>query len=461
MKTLIFLITIISSNSHVLAGEMVLEWEHKFGSHVSAFNILQGGDDMLLTVYEGRFEIRSIADGTLKGTYEMPVEGIDIHYAQLTPDSLRVLIAYGGRSDYQTSFELIDLEKYTSIKTFEIPLEGDTITEYWNKYVNRFVDIEIDPIRPYVYFILKKALPVQSVDEEKEYYTIKVYNYETGEEIRELDSYKNDDLKFIDISHNGKYLASLNEREAQINIWDLETFSPIKSYRLFRNNPDKAWKTIVSDLRFSELKSDIIYFSGRFSKIGNPYEFENGVFEYSIERGDHINLLPSNTYVGRLIFAENEKLLFLNSGFTYLFFDFPNKNREYFSQPNNENSISSYAIYSLKYKFFIGGSGRGAVEKGIRSMRYLTETNIENQDQNDNNVYPNPTTDNVTIETICNNSEVKLEIIDINGSVIKQDLMPISNGNISISLLGLPIGTYFLKVGCGNKTYTYNVVKEG
>ena len=209
----------------------------------------------------------------------------------------------------------------------------------------------------------------------------------------------------------------------------------------------------MSDFRFSKLNSDIIYFSGRFSKIGNPHEFENGVFEYSIDRGNHLNSLPNNSYVGRLIFAENEKILFLNNGFRYLFFDFPFKNREYFSQPNNENSISSYAIYSPKYKSFIGGSGRGAVEKGIRSMKYLTETTIENQYQNEGIIYPNPTEDFLNINTELIVDEI--EIMNNEGKLM------FTTDEKLIDISQLSSGIYYLVIKSGKQTVTkqFNVVR--
>lgn len=461
MKKLIFFITILLATIPAKAGEMVLEWKHQFGSHVSAFNILPGGDDVLLTLHEGKFEIRSIADGSLKEDYELQIEGIDIHYAQITPDSSRVLIAYGGHSDFNTSFELINLEDFSSINRFEIPLEGDSTSEEGNKYVNRFTDIEIDPIRPLVYFVLKKALPVKTIDDEKEFYTIKTFNYESGEEIREIKKYKDDHMMMIDVSDDGKYLASINNKEAYINVWDLQTFNQIRSYQLFRNSPDLTWKTDVRDMKFSENRSDIIYFSGLFSRIGNPNEFENGVFEYSIERGNHINILPDNNYTGRLIFAENEKILFLNSGFTYLFFDFLNKTREYLSLPNNENSISSYAIYSQKYKSFIGASGRGAVEKEIRSIKYLTQTNVEKEDQNDKIIYPNPTTNNIKIKTSCELNRVQLVLMDVNGTLLLSETIPITQGYVSLNLSEFPSGSYFIRLFCGEELNTYTVIKEG
>ena len=60
MKTLIFLIIIIAATTLVRAGEIVPVWNHPFESTVTDFDIMPGGDDFILTTYEGRLEIRSI-----------------------------------------------------------------------------------------------------------------------------------------------------------------------------------------------------------------------------------------------------------------------------------------------------------------------------------------------------------------------------------------------------------------
>lgn len=466
MKTLIFLITIIAATSLARADEIVPMWQTEWDINPDIIhqetlgqNFLKGHDQFLFIGTDigiCTLQIRETTTGKViksEITNNVYVE----NDFEILPDSTKFILSVGGIKGISSGFEVRSLEDFSIINRFEIPLEGDTITEYWNKYVNRILDVKVDLNRPYVYFILEKALPVQSVDEEIEYYAIKVYNYETGEEVRELRTYKNDFLEFIDISHDGKYLASINEGESFLNVWELESFSLIKSYKLDRSDLDNSWRENVRDMKFSRLSSDKIYFSGSFFKIGYPEEFDTGVFEYSIERGNHIKLLPKNNYTGKLIFIDDEKNLFMNNGYSLRLFNFLTEEVELeTSFPNNNHRIVSNAIYTPKHKCFISSSnGR------IYSTQYLTISNIEVSEETNKVLYPNPATDKVTIETICNNSEVQIEIIDINGSIIKTDLIPISNGNISISLFDLPIGTYFLKIGCGNKTSTYNVVKEG
>jgi len=465
MKTLIFLITIIAATSLVRAGEIVPLWQMEWDidstvAYQSTLGqkFLKGHDEFLMIGTDigiCSMQIRETTTGKIVRT-EITNNVYEENDFEILPDSTKFILSIGGIKDFPSGFEVLSLEDFSLINRFDIPLEGDSITEFGNSYVNRIIDVNVDPLKPYVYFILEKALPLQSVDEEKEYYAIKAYNYETGEEVRELRSYKDDNMMMIDVSDDGKYLASINEREAYINIWDLETLSQIKSYQLFRNNPDLAWKTDVSDLRFSKLNSDIIYFSGRFSKIGKPDEFENGVFEYSIERGHHIKRLGENTTSGRLIFAEDEKILFLNNGFTLKFFNFVNDELELKTSQLNNHRVIPNAIYTPKHKCLIS-SDIGH----INSTQYLTITNIDEVEETEIVLYPNPTTNNIQIETSCELNEVQLELLDVNGSLLRNELITVTSGYVSFDLTTFPAGSYFILLKCNEQISTYNVIKEG
>jgi len=319
MKTLIFLITIIAATSLVRAGEIVPLWQMVWDIDSTIIyqrtlgqKFLKGHDEFLMIGTDNglcSMQIRETTSGKVVRS-EFTNNVYEENDFEVLPDSTKFILSVGGIKDFPSGFEVRSLEDFSIINKFEVPLEGDSTTEFGNNYVNRIIDVKVDPVRPFVYFILKKALPVQSLDEEKEYYAIKVYNYATGEKIRELRTYENDYLEVIDISSDGKYLASLNEGESFLNVWELESFNQIRSYELDKSNSDNSWRENFRDLKFSKLNSDKIYFSGSFSKTGNPDKFESGVFTYSIEKGSHINELPENKNTGSLIFAENEKLLF-------------------------------------------------------------------------------------------------------------------------------------------------------
>jgi hypothetical protein len=193
-----------------------------------------------------------------------------------------------------------------------------------------------------------------------------------------------------------------------------------------------------------------------FSKIENPEEFENGVFEYSIKRGNHINRLPEVGYSSILNFIEQEKILFLNIGIRLIFIDFYNKLIELSLVPELKDRVGLITSYSKKFKYFIAQS-----INEIKSFQYLTETNIENQDQNDSIIYPNPTTNNIKIETSCELNEVQIELMDINGALLISEITHITDGYITFDLSSFPSGSYFIRLNCGEEVKIYNVVKEG
>jgi len=465
MKTLIFLITIIAATSLVRAGEIVPLWQMVWDIDSTIIyqrtlgqKFLKGHDEFLMIGTDNglcSMQIRETTSGKVVRS-EFTNNVYEENDFEVLPDSTKFILSVGGIKDFPSGFEVRSLEDFSIINKFEVPLEGDSTTEFGNNYVNRIIDVKVDPVRPFVYFILKKALPVQSLDEEKEYYAIKVYNYATGEKIRELRTYENDYLEVIDISSDGKYLASLNEGESFLNVWELESFNQIRSYELDKSNSDNSWRENFRDLKFSKLNSDKIYFSGSFSKTGNPDKFESGVFTYSIEKGSHINELPENKNTGSLIFAENEKLLFINNGFTLVFINFDSKELELLTSQSDDHRIVSNAIYNPKHKCFISSNNAW-----VYSTQYLTETIVDDFGEVDKVIYPNPTTNDVQIETSCTNSEVLLELLDINGTLLRNESIAVISGYVSFDLSEFPSGSYFIRLNCGEQVNTYNIVKEG
>lgn len=459
-KLLIFLITIITVSSHLRAGEIVPVWNHPFESTVTDFDIMPGGEEFIITTYEGRLEIRSIVDGSLQREFMNPIKGIVVHNLEITPDSLNILLTVGGVGDHNAGFELRSLEDFSLIQKFELPLEGDIKNEENLNYRNQVKVTKIDPIKPYVYFILKKDINGGQFGRNYDYYSIKVYNYETMEEVIELRKYEKDYIELIDISHDGKYLASINGRESYINVWDLENFEYLKKYKLSQYELNQTWETDIKDLKFSELNNQIIYFSGMFSYKPDPSEADNGVFKYSVDDNDHQKILALNNYSGGLFFIENETILFLNSGNNLLFYILSTESIDAQIKRNTTNSIKNNSIYSSKYEMFIGSSSRGASVKDIRAIRYMTITDIENQKQNGVLIYPNPTTNNVQIETSCSFAETRIELFNINGIILKNEMIPVTDGLVTYDLSSFPSGSYFIRLNCGEEIRTYNVIKE-
>ncbi|MEL6658564.1 MAG: T9SS type A sorting domain-containing protein [Bacteroidota bacterium] len=76
----------------------------------------------------------------------------------------------------------------------------------------------------------------------------------------------------------------------------------------------------------------------------------------------------------------------------------------------------------------------------------------------DLNVYPNPAIDQVTISLPIIDDNYRLQLLDLNGSVLRQQ--SISGGNQQLDLQGLPSGTYLLSAQSGDEVYTKRIVKN-
>mgnify|MGYP001796530102 CR=1 FL=1 len=74
------------------------------------------------------------------------------------------------------------------------------------------------------------------------------------------------------------------------------------------------------------------------------------------------------------------------------------------------------------------------------------------------NAYPNPAIDQVTISLPIIDENYNLQLLDLNGSVLRQQ--SISGGNQQFDLQGLPSGTYLLSAQSGDKVYTKRILKN-
>jgi hypothetical protein len=422
---------------------------------------MPGGDDFILTTYEGRLEIRSIADGSLKREFNNPTEGIVVHNLEITPDSSRILLTVGGYGEHDAGFELRSLEDFSLINKYELPLEGEVKNEENLYYRNRIEATKINPVKPHIYFILKKDINGGQFNKNYDYYAIKVYNYETMQEVKELRTYKKDYMKVIDVSHDGKHLASLNSGEGYINIWDLNSFELVANQKLHNKTLNDNWWIEADDLEFDLSENSKVYFTGIFQDYKDPNQRQAGVYEYQINSESYKNLTPETRSDGKLIFIEKQSILFLNSVLTYYYFDFNQKSLELKTLPNKNNSLSTTSIYSSKHKLLIGASAQEVFEKDIRAIRYQTLTNIEDLDSDESIIYPNPATNSVTIEISCTLPEVRLELLDIQGSLLLEEIRTVIENSISFNLSAFPSGSYLIRINCDSHNNTYKIIKEG
>lgn len=78
----------------------------------------------------------------------------------------------------------------------------------------------------------------------------------------------------------------------------------------------------------------------------------------------------------------------------------------------------------------------------------------------DLNIYPNPTFDRVTISNAERQIE-KLMLFDLTGKVVKEQLVGLNSDQISMSLVGLQSGNYFIKVYSLDGTFkTGRIIKQ-
>lgn len=469
MKTLILLLSaFILTELHIEAGEIVTVWEKEWDidptiglQSMTDLQFINDEDQFIIIGHDGdigSIEVRETLTGEMIDSIHVNNLSAESKIAIL-PNGDDFIMSVGGVREIPAGFEVRKISDFSIDNKFDIPLEGDSINDKNVPYMNRIIDMKVDPVRPYVYFILEKRLIYLDLGFNTDYYAIKVYNYETAEEVIELRKYKKDFMKVIDISEDGKFLASLNEGESYLNIWDLQSLSLIKSYGLDNSELDNTWRENVRDLKFSKINNDLIYFSGSFSKIGTKEEFEFGVFEYSIERGNHINKLPGNNYTGTLIFTDDEKILFLNQIFHQYFINFYDNTLELSYQPEFRERVGRMSKYSKKYKFFVCPS-----VGSIKSLQYLTTTNIESNKINNFDLSPNPANNDIKISFYVNaGSKYVLSIVDLMGAeleTIQNGMIESEQYSLDYNISQLPVGVYFIRLELDGEVYTHKFIKQ-
>ena len=101
---------------------------------------------------------------------------------------------------------------------------------------------------------------------------------------------------------------------------------------------------------------------------------------------------------------------------------------------------------------FAGISGEGVWKTSVLQMNGIAE--IKNKESNIS-VYPNPATDNLTIESL---QSAVIEITNIQGQAIQQQ--QIKQGKTDVDISGLAKGVYILRLCSNGKTAMTKIVKE-
>ena len=435
LTTLAMLIVIPLSSA-----EIIPVWNKKVEGEVSDMEFLKGQNEIIILIegINGQIQKRNPDDGEIISSYPIALSE-EITKMSLTPDSLRFVLINGSGGTLRN----LD-ENYTIDKTFFIERPKDSIFAY-------FTQIVIDPIRPIAYvttnawdFTTNLSAPYKKVI---------AYNYETGEHIKDLTPYGEDEYTALEVSHDGKYLATLNDNKAYLKVWNLETMELIINEPLFDVNSDDWCR--AEDIYFSELDENIIYLSGFFSKqIDN--KTQHGIFQYNIKGKSRTRILPDLYYGGyNLIFLNNETKIFNSNGWDISVLSLLENKLEYFAAPPI-NVYSKNVIYNNKMNYFIGSSGND-----LSKFLYDSQSSVNNTIEEEITITPNPTNSIVSINLNCLENQTSYQINNTAGVLIYQNTITIGTESLQIDFTPYPSGVYFLTLNCNNLAKTYKIIKEG
>jgi len=434
MKSLILLITIIAATSLVRANEIIPIWNRTIEAPVQDMDFLKGQDEIIMLVGEGPeglIQRRNSNTGELISSKSQSLSSIS--RLALTTDSTKFLFLSGS------IVRLVGTdEEFPVLNQFFIPQESDSILLY-------FTSIAVDPVRPIAYLTTRGWIQdsVQYADK----YKVTAYNYETGEKVKDYTEYGGEEYTVVKVSHDGRYLATMNDGDTYFKLWDLEKDELIINEPLF--DPSSERRCEPEDIYFPKNHDNLIYYSGFFSKKVHINQLGTGVYKLEINNLNKTFVLPEETYGGwNMVFFDNENRVLSNSsgriGIINLFLN----ELEWYGKPP-ENIYSHNIIFSNKYDFFLGAAGSSNISK----FKYDRETSIENDYEEEIVISPNPTDDFLNIDT-------ELIIDDIEILNIEGELMFTTNEKL-IDISQLSSGIYYLVIVSGKQTVTkqFNVVR--
>ncbi|MCY7408712.1 MAG: T9SS type A sorting domain-containing protein [Chitinophagales bacterium] len=128
------------------------------------------------------------------------------------------------------------------------------------------------------------------------------------------------------------------------------------------------------------------------------------------------------------------------------------------------DSISSYGEFPIRLqndgKILIAGND----ESSLMVSRLFGEGTVSITDINNNiafNIFPNPTSDLLTITTTKTlNNRVTITITDISGKILSEQKENFLNGNCSIDVSAFSQGIYLMNILSEKNSYAAKFVKE-
>ena len=421
------------------SAEIIPIWD-RTATNGEIFDIefMPGGEQFMLSSSTGEIQIRNSEDGELDRTHIDTTNLFMNGYFEFTPDSNRIVIARSGL------LQLVNISDFKRLNYFAFG--KDTV-------IKGFHDLVLDPIRPYAYVTLNGHSRETGFNDKR--CKIQVYNYETMELVKDLTPYGEDDYTAIEVSHEGKYLATLNDNKAYLKVWDLETMELIVNEPLFDVNNDDWCR--AKDIYFSKIEENVIYISGNFTQKISSNDLGSGAYKYYMKNKTRELILPNEIYGSdKLIFIDNEsRIINTNTGIIGVI-NLKENQLEYYKLPP-ENVFTTLVRYSNAGDYFIGASYNNRISKFI----YDSQSNVENNYDDEIRISPNPTNGFVKINSNCSEPLINYNISDTNGILLIQSTMENNSNNLQFDFSPYPSGVYFLTINCNNQLETYKIIKEG
>ena len=127
---------------------------------------------------------------------------------------------------------------------------------------------------------------------------------------------------------------------------------------------------------------------------------------------------------------------------------------------NGSGGSTSYSIGQMVYTTNTGDNG--SVAQGVQQAFEISVLGVEDLDETNPSatVYPNPTTDYLTLEVKELDYEaLNFQLFDIQGRLLQTQ--KITNNQTHIVMSTLPAAIYFIKVSQGNKALkTFKIIKN-
>jgi hypothetical protein len=107
-----------------------------------------------------------------------------------------------------------------------------------------------------------------------------------------------------------------------------------------------------------------------------------------------------------------------------------------------------------------GSNGCKGVTKSINVS--LVNTGLASYQLNEMKLYPNPANHqiNLQINNLPANADLKIEVYNVLGEVVKQEQIKYQNQGYSLNLVDLMPGVYVIKAEAKGKSYTKNFIKQ-